>query len=723
MPRFELVEGTISKFWSVERTGATVVTSWGRIGTDGQSKTKDLGSDAAAVKEEQQLVAEKTKKGYSLVDAPKPAAKKSAEAKPVAKASAKAPTADGPKPSAPSFDGSTNRYVNGAGERADVRVAPGDFPSPLPLSDAFGNMGPISWSPAGNRIAVVGAGHFRVATEGAKGWVEKTIEMKEDFSATDVAWSKDGALLFVAFDGTGDLYTKKALVVTFDAGGDEISRFEVPPSPSMVSVHPNGEDLLVTSTYGEMNGTHVYERKGKWKSTLFKDGAAELDPSGELMVQNHAGKYVTDLSGKELFKFEDTGVPHVWINARELGVYMYGPPAGLYRVKFGPNSASEPELIGASEKPRSGFGVSPDGRLIGVLYKNPATLDLHDAVSGERLRRLKFPKGDSETCFTFAPDGRIAGAVNWQKVIHVYGTESKFGVSIATAPSEADKRKVSQKFFDTADLARKEGEKQILALTGKGFALDSIDPPQGDEDLERLELLRRIHAGPVAATARTALIPILGPRGKAARATRFRSSPILAPGESVPACPSCKKPMTCLAEIDLAALPATAGLTGEGVVQVFYCTNTDSNCEVETEAWMPGKGRSKLVRLVSGQGSAKAAPEGLEVVGFRNALDAPSKDDLESASGMKAAKALKAAKIDEDEWPGAVPGDKIGGYPAWVQDTEFPRCPACDGAMTELVLQMVSDGAAKVQFGDMGTAYVLRCPSHPSELDLIWQAG
>ncbi|MEQ1569477.1 MAG: DNA ligase [Myxococcota bacterium] len=65
--RFEFTEDGSSKFWEVEQSGPTFTTTWGRIGTDGQSKTKDAGSDAAAAREVAKLVAEKVGKGYAEV--------------------------------------------------------------------------------------------------------------------------------------------------------------------------------------------------------------------------------------------------------------------------------------------------------------------------------------------------------------------------------------------------------------------------------------------------------------------------------------------------------------------------------------------------------------------------------------------------------------------------------------------------------------------------------
>lgn len=68
MPRYEFKEGSSNKFWEIEIDGTEVTTKWGRIGSKGQSKTKDHGSDEKAQKEYDKLVKEKTKKGYLLVE-------------------------------------------------------------------------------------------------------------------------------------------------------------------------------------------------------------------------------------------------------------------------------------------------------------------------------------------------------------------------------------------------------------------------------------------------------------------------------------------------------------------------------------------------------------------------------------------------------------------------------------------------------------------------------
>lgn len=67
MQRFELVEGTSSKFWEVALNGLDVTVRFGRIGMQGQTKTKTFPTAAAAQKERDKLIGEKTGKGYAAV--------------------------------------------------------------------------------------------------------------------------------------------------------------------------------------------------------------------------------------------------------------------------------------------------------------------------------------------------------------------------------------------------------------------------------------------------------------------------------------------------------------------------------------------------------------------------------------------------------------------------------------------------------------------------------
>ncbi|GHH35135.1 DUF4132 domain-containing protein [Lentzea cavernae] len=65
MRRWELVADGSAKFWEIEQDGATVTVRFGRLGTTGQTQTKELASAEAATAHVTKLVSEKEKKGYS----------------------------------------------------------------------------------------------------------------------------------------------------------------------------------------------------------------------------------------------------------------------------------------------------------------------------------------------------------------------------------------------------------------------------------------------------------------------------------------------------------------------------------------------------------------------------------------------------------------------------------------------------------------------------------
>jgi DNA ligase 1 len=62
--RFEFVEGTSAKFWEISTSGSDVTVRFGRLGTEGQTKTKSLEDAATAHRHADKLIEEKTGKGY-----------------------------------------------------------------------------------------------------------------------------------------------------------------------------------------------------------------------------------------------------------------------------------------------------------------------------------------------------------------------------------------------------------------------------------------------------------------------------------------------------------------------------------------------------------------------------------------------------------------------------------------------------------------------------------
>ena len=65
--RFEFSDDKSNKFWEITVDGAEHTVRYGRMGTDGQSKTKSFEDAEAAAKDADKLIKSKTKKGYEEV--------------------------------------------------------------------------------------------------------------------------------------------------------------------------------------------------------------------------------------------------------------------------------------------------------------------------------------------------------------------------------------------------------------------------------------------------------------------------------------------------------------------------------------------------------------------------------------------------------------------------------------------------------------------------------
>jgi uncharacterized protein (TIGR02996 family) len=77
--RYELVEGSSNKFWEISLDGESFSTTYGKIGTSGQSTTKDFDDEAQAQDAYDKIVAEKVKTGYKLVSGGPPVGKSNPE--------------------------------------------------------------------------------------------------------------------------------------------------------------------------------------------------------------------------------------------------------------------------------------------------------------------------------------------------------------------------------------------------------------------------------------------------------------------------------------------------------------------------------------------------------------------------------------------------------------------------------------------------------------------
>lgn len=203
--------------------------------------------------------------------------------------------------------------------------------------------------------------------------------------------------------------------------------------------------------------------------------------------------------------------------------------------------------------------------------------------------------------------------------------------------------------------------------------------------------------------------------------SKFSGRPWLSPEEGWPACGNCGRPMQLFVQLSARDLPSEAeARLGGGILQLFYCTSEEPHCESECEAFFPDA-KSTLLRLLPPPGAAGAGepPSGTfpprRIVGWTEVVDYPNWEELEELGvplGDEEGDALA-----EQDYPRS--GEKLLGWPAWVQSVEYPSCPEC-GRRMEMLFQIDSEQNLPYMFGDVGTGHVTQCPVHEHRLAFGW---
>lgn len=239
---------------------------------------------------------------------------------------------------------------------------------------------------------------------------------------------------------------------------------------------------------------------------------------------------------------------------------------------------------------------------------------------------------------------------------------------------------------------------------------------------------------------RTAWLPEVKNGPGPAAGSRFGGLPWLPSGESHPACWNCEQPLRLLLQLDLGSLPEEARQRlGKGLLQAFYCENED--CEQECDGWSAFS-ESHRLRIIDATQGDMAAPAGKpfppkEISGWRQAEDFPSAAEHEEL-GLKRdydweantvrlrcpefgvdAPPIGIYELEAETIANASMGDKLLGWPHWIQGVEYPDCPQCKTRM-EYVFQIDSEHHLPLMWGDAGTAHITRCPNHPEVLALGW---
>jgi len=228
---------------------------------------------------------------------------------------------------------------------------------------------------------------------------------------------------------------------------------------------------------------------------------------------------------------------------------------------------------------------------------------------------------------------------------------------------------------------------------------------------------------------RPAFKPVVKDGDGPLQASKFSGAAWLSEKEEWPVCPSCNRPMQLFIQLDLESIPAEIkGEFGQGILQLFYCTGMEPQCEVDATGWEPYS-KCSLARVVKPAGKARAPmlPDledrfpAKSIVGWEMSDDFPGLEEYEllgiKTDDTKLEEIIE--RIKTDTWKGPGIGDKLGGYPFWVQGIEYPECRKC-GKKMRLLFQLDSEDNLPYMYGDSGVAHITQCPVHKDVVAFGW---
>jgi uncharacterized protein YwqG len=246
----------------------------------------------------------------------------------------------------------------------------------------------------------------------------------------------------------------------------------------------------------------------------------------------------------------------------------------------------------------------------------------------------------------------------------------------------------------------------------------------------------------LAKQSRPAWKPIVEQGDGAAIVSKFGGAPWIGPEAPWPECGLCKKPLPLFLQLDLGDLPKELGQRfGIGLLQLFYCTRDD--CQ-GCGGWAPFADDLSRVRVVQPNGPSMTTsveqPVGQftakKIVGWSRFFDLPKPCEHDEL-GLKytydfdaGTLRLQCAELKFDltnpindcpaeEIANSKLGDKLAGWPAWIQEVEYPNCPRCERRMVH-VFQVDSEHNIPFMFGDAGCGHITQCPDHKEIVAFGW---
>lgn len=263
--------------------------------------------------------------------------------------------------------------------------------------------------------------------------------------------------------------------------------------------------------------------------------------------------------------------------------------------------------------------------------------------------------------------------------------------------------------FETAQLRDAFVEGEIRKIVKKGYIEGGpgLEPPDIPDDTPKIPAT-------LSALKRRAWYPTFE-AGEEPNllASKVGGVPWLAADEAWPELDG--EPMPLLLQVNFADLVG-ASMTEPRLLQIFYAPAGGYD---DWEPWTP----TKHIRFVTPRGASltnvmQAAGQGIpphRITKFSVVDEYPDGDELRSL-GVSIDDALSEYFEEHNERRLST---KIGGYPRWLQGTQYPRCSRTRFPCG--FIAQIDSSDRFVDFGDAGVGYVFQSPAYADLMTMLWQ--
>lgn len=236
-----------------------------------------------------------------------------------------------------------------------------------------------------------------------------------------------------------------------------------------------------------------------------------------------------------------------------------------------------------------------------------------------------------------------------------------------------------------------------------------------------MELIKQRLLAQLEPFKKTAYIPATESVGSAFTAdSKIGGLPYLRNGGDWPVCPNCNNHMQLFLQLNLNELPVNAE---NSLIQLFYCTNDKPMCESDCEAYFPFS-KSVVCRKIKVENPPVEITPTLvgpfhekRIIGWIPIDDYPHYDELADLGLNLDEEDFEILEIAEEGI--SIAGDKLFGWPHWVQSVEYPF-DRKTGSQMNLLFQLDSEVNLPYMFGDSGIGHLTQSPDNENELAFAW---